>query len=208
MHKSEKINCTSIKSQKRIVKFYRKTGQTSDKSPDYLVCYYVHGFEEIKFLDHIIFISKALMVFYCIYFPFCWDEKFSVWDIFCYWLLDSSFEGEKEWMHIVLFSLALLCGPWSSTVSYVHTWQGWKKCFQLNLLPGLSFNPFSHSTYIRREGIIILPSVGSILLPMLTWGTTWGVSFNKFTSKKLLLLVNPILLLLPEVFWLCISNWA
>lgn len=48
-----------------------------------------------------------------------------------------------------------------------------KNYFQLNLLSGLGFNPFSHSTYIWREGIIILPSVGCILLPMLTWGTTW-----------------------------------
>lgn len=102
----------------------------------------------------------------------------------------------------------LLCSLEQHSLLNAHLTRMKKKCFQLNLLSALGFNPFSHSTYLWRESIIFLPSVGSILLPVPTQGTTWRVSFNKFTNKKLLLLVNSILLVLPEMFRLFILNWA
>lgn len=67
-----------------------------------------------------------------------------------------------------LFFSTLLCSLEQHSLLSALSRRMKKKCFQLNLLSGLGFNPFSHSTYIWRGGIIILPRVAGILLPMLT----------------------------------------
>lgn len=119
------------------------------------------------------------MVSYWIYLPFCWDKKNLGLGHFLLLTVGQQLWWGK-WMDapFPLFLSTLLCSLEQHSLLDAHSTRMKKNCFQL----GLGRNPFSHSTYIWREGTTVLPSVGSILLPTLTQGTTW--SFNKFTSKS------------------------